>query len=68
MTKNQNYIYHHTYHKLCGNIMADKITHYQVALQESTMDKLKEKTGEKTATGALTASVDHILSSKGSLS
>ena len=45
--------------------MADKIIHYQVALQESTMNKLKEKTGEKTATGALTESVEHTLSTYG---
>lgn len=43
----------------------DKIVHYQVALTESTMNKLKETTGERTATGALTESVDRTLSATG---
>ena len=50
---------------LCDVIMADKIIHYQVALLESTMNQLKEKTGEKTATGALTESVNRTLSGAG---
>lgn len=37
------------------------IKHYQLAIFESKMDKLKEKTGHKTSGGALTKAVDAYL-------
>jgi len=43
-------------------MIIDKIIHYQVALTTKTMDELKAKTGERTATGALTSAVKFRLS------
>jgi len=42
-----------------------KITHYQVALLEADMEKLKTTTGQPTASGALSVAVEFAISNFG---